>query len=77
MDSNVRDLRERRMPPTRHCRHCLGDCPGDCLYGDSGLCIHGWDKRPPRQFTLRMLLTRGWWQRVFWGIEGGQSSRHR
>jgi len=24
------------MPEYRHCRHCLGGCPGDCLIGDSG-----------------------------------------
>jgi GTPase SAR1 family protein len=57
----------RVMPAARHCRHCLGDCPGDCLFGDSGLCIHGWNTKRPRQFSWQMLLTRKWWHRVFWG----------
>jgi hypothetical protein len=54
------------MPERRHCRHCLGDCPGDCLF-DSGRCIHGWHDKPQRQFTWQLLLTRKWWHRVFWG----------
>jgi hypothetical protein len=61
----VRDPDERRM--TRHCRHCLGDCPGECLIGDSGRCIHGWHEKRPRQFSWQLLLTRRWWHRVFWG----------
>ena len=56
------------MPEARHCRHCLGDCPGDCLFGDSGQCIHGWNERRPRQFSWQMVLTRKWWHRIFWGI---------
>ena len=29
------------MPAIGHCRHCWGDCPGDCLLpGDEGRCIH-------------------------------------
>ena len=59
---------ERYMPEARHCRHCLGDCPGDCLFGDSGLCIHGWNERPPRQFSWQMVLTRTWWHRFFRGV---------
>jgi hypothetical protein len=54
------------MPERRHCRHCLGDCPGDCLF-DTGRCIHGWHDKPSRQFTWQLLLTRKWWHRVFWG----------
>lgn len=54
------------MPEVRHCRHCWGDCPGDCLVGESGICIHGWNgKRPP--FRWQLLLNRRWWRRVFWG----------
>jgi hypothetical protein len=49
----------------RHCRHCAG-CPGDCLLGE-GRCIHGWDQKPARQLTWRVLLTRRWWHRVLWG----------
>lgn len=58
------------MPMARHCRPCLGDCLGDCLLGDTGRCIHGWNEKHPSQFSWRMLLTRGWWHRVFWGIRG-------
>jgi hypothetical protein len=52
----------------RHCRHCLGNCPGDCLDGDSGWCIHGWNDERPRQFSWQLLLTCKWWHRFFWGI---------
>jgi len=50
----------------RHCRHCAGDCPGDCLLDDMR-CIHGWNGKHPRQFRLQQLLTKRWWHRVFWG----------
>ena len=52
---------------TRHCRHCAGNCPGDCLRDDSGRCMHGWNEKPPRQLGWQLLLTRNWWRRVFWG----------
>jgi len=40
------------MPVARHCRHCLGDCPGDCLLGESGRCIHGWNTKRPTSVQL-------------------------
>jgi hypothetical protein len=55
------------MPELRHCQHCLGDCPGDCLLGNSGRCIHGWNDNHSRQFSWQVILTRKWWHRVFWG----------
>jgi hypothetical protein len=55
---------EVRQP--RHCRHCAGDCPGDCLLPD-GHCIHGWNGKHPRWFTWQLLLNRRWWRRVLWG----------
>ena len=56
---------QARQP--RHCRHCLGDCPGGCLLPD-GRCIHGWNGKRPREFTTwRLLLNRRWWRRVLWG----------
>ena len=59
------------MPDIRHCRHCWGDCHGECLLpGDLGLCIH----KPNRRLTARewMLVvpTRRFWRRVFWGDRG-------
>ena len=57
------------MPERRHCRHCLGDCPGSCLVGESGKCIHGWHEKGSRQFRWQLLLTRKWWHRVFWGTK--------
>jgi hypothetical protein len=60
-------MSESRQP--RHCRHCAGDCPGDCLLGD-GQCIHGWHEKRPRQFGWRVLLTRRWWDRALWGVHG-------
>ena len=59
-----RHMAEARQPG--HCRHCAGDCPGDCLVGD-GHCIHGWNGKRPPQVTWRVLLTRRWWHRVLWG----------
>jgi hypothetical protein len=51
-----------------HCKHCLGGgCPGDCLIGDTGRCIHGWNVKHPRRFAPRNVFIRGWWHRVFWG----------
>jgi hypothetical protein len=55
------------MPEIRHCRHCAGDCLGECLFDDSGRCLHGWHKRPPRQFGWQLLVTRWLWHRVVWG----------
>jgi len=58
------------MRELRHCRHCLGgDCPGDCLFGDTGRCIHGWNDKSARQFNPRRLLSRRWWHQVFWGVK--------
>jgi hypothetical protein len=65
----ARSAVERHMPEVRrarHCRHCLGNCPGDCLF-DDGQCIHGWNGKRPRGFTWQVLLTRRWWHRVLWG----------
>jgi hypothetical protein len=52
----------------RHCRHCLGNCSGDCLLGDSGRCIHEWNRKPSQLPRWQLLLTRRWWRRVFWGV---------
>jgi hypothetical protein len=46
----------------------MGDCPGNCLLGDSGRCIHGWNEKPSRQFSWQLLLTGRFWRRVFRGI---------
>jgi hypothetical protein len=56
------------MPSAGHCRHCYGNCSGNCLLpGGGGLCIH----RPALRLTVRQRLalvrTRGFWRRVFWG----------
>jgi hypothetical protein len=55
------------MPEYRHCRHCTGDCNRTCVFGDDGQCIHGWNEKPPRQFTWQLLLTRRFWRRVLRG----------
>gem|GEM_PF-1553907 len=59
------------MPSARHCRHCFGDCPGDCLRpgytADTGLCIHNPFPRRPWQERVRLLGSRRWWRRVFLG----------
>jgi hypothetical protein len=56
------------MPTGRHCRHCAGNCPGDCLLpGDSGLCIHRPLPRLPPRVRLRLIGTRRFWRRLLWG----------
>lgn len=55
----------------RHCRHCWGDCPGDCLLpgpaGDAGLCIHRPNPRLSWPDRLRLVTVPGFWHRFFWG----------
>jgi hypothetical protein len=56
------------MTTIAHCRHCYGDCRGECLMDTAGHCIHDGNLRPlswPQR--LRLLATRAWWRRVFWG----------
>jgi hypothetical protein len=59
------------MPSARHCRHCFGECPGDCLLpgdtGDTGLCMHHPVPGLPWRDWVRLLGSRRWWRRVFWG----------
>jgi len=56
------------MPLVRHCRHCLGDCPGDCLLpGDEGLCIHTPVRRLSAREWLYLTRTRGFWRSLFVG----------
>ncbi len=54
------------MSPTRHCRHCWGDCSDTCLLpGDQGLCIH--KPLPPRslrQWLVLMRTRRFWWRLI-------------
>jgi hypothetical protein len=57
--------------PTRHCRHCWGDCAGDCLLpgpaGAAGLCIHQPNPSLPWPVRFRLLTTRQFWRRFFLG----------
>jgi hypothetical protein len=56
------------MPAVRHCRHCLGACPGTCLLpGGNGLCIHRPLPRQPLRLRLRLIGTRRFWRRLLWG----------
>ena len=56
------------MPIDRHCRHCAGNCSGDCLLpGDSGLCIHRPLPQLPLRVRLRLIGTRRFWRRLLWG----------
>jgi hypothetical protein len=60
------------MPYARHCPHCWGDCPGDCLLpgpaGEAGLCIHHPTQRPPLPILVRRLGKASFWRRVMWGV---------
>jgi hypothetical protein len=57
------------MADVRHCRHCWGNCPGDCLMEDMGMCIHDPNSpfRGTRGIRARRLLSRRWWRRVLSG----------
>jgi hypothetical protein len=56
------------MPAVAHCRHCFGDCPGDCLLpGGGGLCIHKPFPKMTLGERLALLRTRRFWRRVFRG----------
>jgi hypothetical protein len=63
---------EGETPVVPHCRHCYGDCAGGCLLpGGTGLCIH--KPVPTRTVSarLKLLRTRRFWRRVFWGVSAG------
>jgi hypothetical protein len=60
-------LKDPDMTAVRHCRHCWGDCLGECLLGDTGMCIHGRNSRTAPRMRAQWLLSRKWWRRVFWG----------
>src|SRR6266852_3465714 len=62
-----RILQDLDMTAVRHCRHCWGDCLGECLLGDTGMCIHGRNSRMTPRMRAQWLLRRKWWRRVFWG----------
>ena len=59
------------MPVTRHCRHCWGNCDGDCLLpgpaGEAGLCIHNPNPRLPWRDRFLLVTVKGFWRRFFWG----------
>ena len=61
----------------RHCPHCLGNCPGTCWLpgaaGEAGWCIHNPAPRLPWQVWGRLLGTRRFWHRVFWGRPHGRT----
>jgi hypothetical protein len=54
------------MPAASHCRHCYGNCPGNCLLPGGG-CIH---KPAPLTVAQRLRLwrTRAFWRRVIHGV---------
>jgi len=60
------------VPRPPHCRHCWSDCGGDCLLpgeaGDAGLCIHKPSTGLPWPDRCRLMRTRRFWRRVFWGV---------
>ena len=44
------------MPAYRHCRHCWGNCDGECLLpGDTGACIHVPSMPLRRRVWLRLV----------------------
>jgi hypothetical protein len=62
-----RSLPGSQMSPTRHCKHCWGDCPGDCLLpGVEGRCIHKTSSGPPLRDWPRVMITRRFWRWFLW-----------
>lgn len=59
------------MPTVRHCRHCWGNCDGECLLpgaaGAAGLCIHNPNPRLSWRDRLVLVRAKGFWRRFFWG----------
>jgi hypothetical protein len=46
------------MTAVRHCQHCWGNCKGECLLDDTGLCVHRVGPlRAPWRLRLRLLLS--------------------
>jgi hypothetical protein len=45
------------MTTIRHCRHCWGNCLGDCIMDDTGRCIHEISRRAPWRLRMRYLLS--------------------
>jgi hypothetical protein len=48
------------MTAVRHCGHCWGDCPGDCLLDDTGMCIHNANTMMIRQLRAQRPLSLRW-----------------
>jgi hypothetical protein len=55
------------MTVVRHCRHCWGGCPGDCLLDDTGTCIHNAHVTMMRQTRARRRLSPAWLRMLFRG----------
>ena len=56
------------MTAVRHCRHCWGNCLGDCVLDYSaGMCIHGRDGAKRMRMQPQWLVNRRWWRWVLWG----------
>jgi hypothetical protein len=56
------------MTVVRHCRHCWGDCSGDCLRDDTGTCIHNEHIKMMRRTRVgRRLLSPAWLRMRFRG----------
>jgi hypothetical protein len=58
------------MTTIRHCRHCMGNCMGECLVDDTGRCLHS-SRIPgglPWRMRAQLVLSRRWWRRVFRGV---------
>ena len=56
--------------PPRHCRHCWGNCPGNCLLPGLDVCVHDAGRGPkmPLRLWVRAVGTRRFWRRVLLGV---------
>jgi len=55
------------MTAVRHCRHCWGACPGDCVLDDTGMCVHNVNARMMKQLRAQRPLTPKWLRMLFRG----------
>jgi hypothetical protein len=56
--------------PTRHCRHCWGNCAGNCMLPGLDVCIHDVHRGPRLPLSARLRAVRGrrFWRRLLFGI---------
>jgi hypothetical protein len=52
--------KDPRPTDVRHCRHCWGDCRGECLLEQPGMCIHGRNTKITLKVRFQWPLSLKW-----------------